>query len=409
MALYFYQAFSKEGKKVTGYLDAPTLQKAREQLAKMGIYPTKIELTADLGAKQPFYKRLFQRGIKLKDKIFFTKQLSVLLKSGVPLVQALDLLIEQTEGYLQSIIINLRDGIKEGRSLADGLAKYPAIFDSIYVQLTKAGESIGKLEVILDRLTQYSERSEEIRKKVSNALRYPIIQLIVIILVVVGLLLFVVPEITNVFKDMGTSLPWPTRILMGLSNFFVNYYVFVVVFIGLLVLSYRAFKQTEYGAYLVDKIKLKLPIIGYFSKTGAIVQFSRTLGMLVEGGVNLAESLNIVVKIIDNRILVDSLEKAKENIIKQGKIAQYLKETQLFPAVAIYLINTGEQSGELDTMLLTVAQYYEDDLRETADGLASLLTPIMLLVMAAVVGFVILSIMMPIQQITSMAATMAVK
>jgi type II secretory pathway component PulF len=400
MALYFYQAFSKEGKKITGYLDAPTPQKAREQLAKMGIYPTKIELTSDSGAKQPFYKRLFQRGIKLKDKIFFTKQLSILLKSGVPLVQALDLLIEQTEGRLRSIIIDLRDGIKEGLSLADGLAKYPAVFDSIYVQLTKAGESIGKLEVILDRLTQYSERSEEIRKKVSSALRYPMIQLVVIVLVVIGLLLFVVPEITNVFKDMATALPLPTRILMSLSDFFINHYILLAVILGLLALSYQALKRTEYGEYLIDKIKLKLPIIGYFSKTGAIVQFSRTLGMLVEGGVNLAESLNIVVKIIDNKILVDSLEKAKENIIKQ---------TQLFPAVAIYLINTGEQSGELDTMLLTVAQYYEDDLRETADGLASLLTPIMLLVMAAVVGFVILSVMMPIQQITSMAATMAEK
>lgn len=403
MALYYYQAISKEGKRVTGQVDASTTAGAREQLTKMGLYPIKIDSAVSQTSSEPFYRRLFRRGITLKDKIFFTKQLAVLLRSGIPLVQALELLVEQTEGNLKNIVIALKDGIKEGRSLADGLSRFPEAFDSIYVQLVRAGEATGKLEVILERLNDFLERREEIKKKVSGALRYPIFQLLIIIFVVIGLLSFVVPQIASVFTTQNIALPLPTRILMAASNFILNHYILLFVVIATLIGLYVAWKRTAKGAYQLDTLKLKLPLIGYFAKTGAIVQFSRTLGMLIEGGVNLAEALNIVVKIVDNKVLTDALEKAKENIIKQGKIAQYLKETDLFPPVAIYLINTGEQSGQLDNMLLTVARYYEDDLKERADGLSALLGPVMLVVMFVVVGFVIAAIMLPIQNLTSMA------
>ena len=403
MALYYYQAVSKDGKRVTGHIDAATAIGAREQLAKQGLYPTKIESTAVRTSQEPFYKRFFQKGISLKDKIFFTKQLAVLLKAGIPLVQALELLVDQTEGNLKNIVIALKDGIKEGRSLADGLSKFPQAFDSIYVQLARAGEATGKLEVILERLTDFLERREEIRKKVTAALRYPIFQLVIIVFVVVGLLTAVIPQIATVFEGQNFPLPLPTRILLAASKFMQSYYIILILIVIALIALYRFWKSTPRGAYAVDRLKLRLPVIGYFAKTGAIVQFCRTLGMLVEGGVNLAEALNIVVKIVDNKVLATALEKARENIIKQGKIAHYLKETDIFPPLAIYLINTGEQSGQLDKMLLTVARNYEDDLKEKADGLSALLGPVMLVVMFVVVGFVIAAIMLPIQRLTSMA------
>ena len=212
-----------------------------------------------------------------------------------------------------------------------------------------------------------------------------------------------VPQIATVFQGQNIALPLPTRILLAMSNFVLNHYILLLMIAGLLGGAFWFWKSTEAGRYKLDSWKLRLPIIGYFAKTGAIVQFCRTLGMLVEGGVNLAESLTIVVKIVDNKVLTDALEKARENIIKQGKIAQYLKETKIFPPVAIYLINTGEQSGQLDTMLLTVARYYEDDLKERADSLSAMLGPLMLIVMFVVVGFVIASVMLPIQNLTSMA------
>ena len=170
--------------------------------------------------------------------------------------------------------------------------------------------------------------------------------------------------------------------------------------------TFFAWRATPAGAYTLDRWKLKLPIIGYFARSGAIVQFTRTFGLLIEGGVNLAESLNIVVKIVDNKVLVDALNIAKENIIRQGKIAQYLKETKLFPPVAIHLINTGEQSGQLGPMLSTVARYFEDDLRERSDSLAAMLGPVMLIVMFVVVGFIIAAVMLPIQQVQNMADKM---
>ncbi len=403
MALYYYQAVTREGKKVSGHIDASTVHGVRELLSKRGLYPTKVSLASSEIAVVPWYQRLLRKQVSLKDKIFFSKQLRVLLRAGIPLVEALDLLIEQTTGPLERVMITMRDGIKEGKSLADGLARFPETFDSIYIQLVRAGEATGNLEPILHRLTDILERRDELRKKITSALRYPLIQLVVITLVVVGLLTFVVPQIAMVFQGQNITLPWPTRMLMSASDFLLNhYFILFGIFAGIVALFF-VWKSTPNGAYQLDKWKLKLPIVGYFSRTGAIVQFCNTLGMLVEGGVNLAESLNIVTKIVDNRILRDALEKAKENIIKQGKIAQYLKEAEVFPPVAIHLINTGEQSGELGSMLLTVGKYFEDDLRERSDGLAAMLGPIMLVVMFVVVGFVIAAVLLPIMEIQSMA------
>lgn len=403
MALYQYQGFSREGKRVSGHIDAPSVSGARELLARQNIYISSINLADAVAARATGIRRFFQRAPSMKDKIFFTKQLAVLLKSGVPLLQALELLVDQSEGALRTIVARLKDEIKEGSSLADALARHPKVFDNIYIQIVRAGEASGKLEIILERLTRYLERRQEIVKKVRSALSYPIFQLFIVAGVVVVLLTYVVPQIASTFSAQGAELPLTTRILMGTSNFLTGHYVILTALLFSIFFGFRTWKRTESGARTIDKLKLKLPVIRYFAKTGAVVQFSRTLGMLIESGVNLAESLNIVVKIIDNRILVDALNEAKENIIKQGKISQYLGKTGLFPPIAIYLINTGEQSGQLDTMLLTVAEYYETELSEAAESLASKIEPIMLLVMAVIVGFIVISIVTPLFSLNKLA------
>ncbi len=403
MALYQYQGFSREGKRVTGTVDAPSVPGARELLSKQQIYVSKLELATVGAVKEGGIRRFFRRGPTTRDKIFFTRQLSVLLKAGVPLLPALELLVEQSSGSLRAIVIQLKDDIKEGSSLANALAKFPKIFDSVYIQLVRAGEASGRLEIILDRLTRYLERREEIVKKVRGALSYPLIQLAIVTVVVVVLLAYVVPQIAGTFAAQGAELPLPTRILMGMSNFIRGHYIILGGLITGIFLAFRAWKRSESGARTLDSIKLKLPLIKYFAKTGAVVQFSRTLGMLTEGGVNLAEALSIVVKIIDNKVLVAALNEARENIIKQGKISQYLSKTGIFPPVAIYLINTGEQSGHLDSMLLTVAEYYEDELTQLTDSLSSKLEPIMLVVMAVIVGFIVISIVMPLVNLNKLA------
>jgi type II secretory pathway component PulF len=404
MALYAYKAYSKQGKKVSGYIDSSSQQSAKDQLFQKDLYIISIELAKGKSVALPFYKRIFQSRVKLKDKIFFTKQLGVLLKSGVPLVQALDLLSQQTEGQLRDIVISLRDVIEEGGSLADGLSDYPHIFNNIYIQLIKAGEASGKLDFILQRLTTYLERSDSLRKKIKGALTLPVIQLVVIIVVVFGLLLFVVPTITNTFRKQGATLPLPTRILVGMSETLQNYYILVGAFFVIIPVGIYMWSRTEKVSYRLDQIKLKIPIVKYFARMGAVVQFSNTLGMLLQAGVNLSESLHIVTNIVDNKILTQKLKTAEDKIIKQGKISQYLKQTGLFPPVAIYLINTGEQSGQLDHMLITVARYYEDELSEYSDGLSARLGPIMILLMAMIVGSVILAVVLPMNQMGDVAA-----
>ncbi len=396
MALYTYQAFSRDGKKASGQIDAPSSGGARELLQRKGLLPISIVPAAQAAQKESFFQRIFSRSVSLKDKILFTKQLSVLLKSGIPLLASIELLQDQFEGKMHRVLITLKDGLKEGQSLADGMKQYPHIFENIYVQLVRAGEASGRLEVILERLTEFLERREEIQKKVSSALRYPLIQLVLVSCVVAGLMTFVVPKLAGVFADQGGSLPLPTQILMTISDFFVYHYGILLVSLISSILLFSYWSSTPSGALLMDRIKLRLPIIKLFTRIGAIVQFSKTLGMLLEGGVNLSQSLDIVCSIVDNRVLKKALEEAREKIIKEGKISQYLKQTNIFPPMAIYLIRTGEESGNLDTMLLSVGKTFEEDLSELADTLTTLLNPIITVVMSLIIGFIVMAIALPI-------------
>ncbi len=402
MALYTYHALSKAGKRLTGQLDAPTEQAVKEQLIKQGLYPIRIE-AATTGAGRTWREIFLEDKIKPKDVIFFTKQLAILLRSGIPLVQALELLGEQFEGRMRRVIIALKDGIKEGGSLAQGMSNYPNVFENLYVQLVRAGEASGKLEIILDRLTNYLERRLETRQRVTAALRQPIIQLVLVALITVFLLTNVVPRISALFKKLKGDLPTPTVILISLSNAIRSYYLIIaIVLVGIFV-AYKAWHKTPRGKMTIDALKLRLPIVGYFARTSAVVQFSSTLGMLLEGGVNLAESLDIVCSIVDNQVLANTLREAREKIVKEGKIAQFLKQTKIFPPMAMYLIKTGEESGQLDQMLIVVAKNYETELNEFTATLAEQLNPLMLFVMVGVVGFIIFAIAMPIMRLTQVS------
>lgn len=402
MALYMYQAFSRDGKKVKGQLDAPSSGGARELLQRKGLLPISIEPAAQAAQKESFFQRIFAGSVSLKDKILFTKQLAVLLKSGIPLLASVELLQDQFEGKLHRILVTLKDGLKEGQSLADGMNQFPYVFENIYVQLVRAGEASGRLEVILERLTQFLERRDEIQKKISSAAQGPIIQILMTSVVVIVLMTSVVPQLAGTFTAQGASLPLPTLILMTISEFLINQYLLLLMIFGFSTTFFIYWSHTPSGALMIDRIKLRLPIIKLFTRVGAIVQFSKTLGMLLEGGVNLSRALDIVCNIVDNRVLKAALEEAREKIIKEGKISQYLKQTGIFPPMATYLIRTGEESGTLDSMLLSVGKTYEEELEELANTLASLLNPIMNIIMYIVVGFVVFAVALPMMQMGSL-------
>ncbi len=394
MALYSYEGFSKDGKKVHGIIDAPSADALKELLARQGLFPTKIELSGGTSTAG-FFARLFEKKPTAKDKILFTKQFAILLKSGVPILQAIELLIEQFEGGMKNMLVRIKDDVKEGISLADALAKYPKVFENIYIQLVRAGEATGKLDTILERLTMFLERREAISKKVKGALQQPLIQLVVAIVVIVVLIVKVVPNMAKNFASQKKELPGPTAFVMALSDFMVDHFIAMIGVLIALVSLFKVWKSSAVGGRQYDQLKLRIPIIKNLSKMNAVVQFSYTLGLLLEGGVNIADALDIVVSVIDNKVLAQALRTARDNIVKEGKIAEYLQQTNMFPPIAIYLIKTGEQTGQLDAMLLTVADTYEKDYVELVDTLTGLISPLMLVVMAVIVGFIVLAIALP--------------
>lgn len=396
MPLYKYDSFSRRGKRISGTIDAVSKQEAIELLRGQGLMPINLsETTQDQNGS--FWTNLFKQKVDIRTKVIFTKQLSVLLKSGVPLLQAMELLTEQFEGEFKHILINIKDGIKAGESLASELNKYPRVFPSVYVQLVRAGEASGKLEIILGRLTIYLERTEETKKKIRKAMAYPIGMLTFALLVVIGVLEFLVPKIENMLKQFGiTELPGPTQLLMDMSNIVRNNFILITIIFLATTITFTRWKATSKGKYKFDEFTLKFPLLSYFSKTKAVVQFSQTLGMLLESGVNLAQALDIVCKIVDNEVLRQRLLEARDNIIKEGKIAKYLKKTNIFPNIASYMISTGEESGKLAEMLLTVGKDYDTELTELTDSLTAKIAPIMMIVMAIVVLFIVLAIFLPI-------------
>jgi len=399
MPLYKYDSFNRRGKKVSGTIDAASKADAISILRGQGLMPVTVKVTTKVKSVST-WKSIFKKKIDLRTKVLFTKQLGVLLKSGVPLLQAMELLIEQFEGDFKHILIDIRDGIKAGGSIADQMAKYPRVFPRVYIQLVKAGEASGKLEVILNRLTTYLERTEETRKKVRKALAYPVGMISFSILMVIGILAFLVPRIKDMFVKMGQELPGPTQLLIDMSDILMNNMIIIIILISLAIFAFIRWKTSPAGRYKLDEIILKIPLLSYFSKTKAVVQFSKTLGMLIESGVNLSEALNIVCKIVDNEVLTKKLLDARESIIKEGKIAKHLKKTGIFPPIASYMISTGEESGQLAQMLLTVGKDYDEELTEITESLTSKITPIMTIVMAAIVLFIILAIFMPVMDMT---------
>ncbi len=402
MPLFHYESYSRRGAKVMGTLDATSAQTAKDILQGQGLMPVKIFEATTVGARS-FLSSLFEKKVDFKTIIIFTKQLSVLLKSSVPLLQALELLIEQFDDPFRRILVDIKDGVKSGESLAKELGKYPKIFTNVYVQLVRAGEASGKLDTILLRLTEYLERSAKTKKNVKKAMSAPLMTLSFSGLVVVGLLVGLVPKIKGVFSKMGHELPIATRVLIAMSDFVVNHFVLASgSFVGS-ILFFMYWKSTPSGKLKMDELFLKLPLTAYFSRTKAVVQFSKTLGMLLESGVNLSAALDIVCNIVENNVLTKKLLEARDKIIKEGKIAKYLKETGIFPHIASYMISTGEQSGKLAEMLLTVGEDYENELNDLSENLTSKINPIMTMVMGVIVLFIVAAIFLPIMSMGDMA------
>ena len=326
-----------------------------------------------------------------------TRQLATLISAGFPLVSAIDALIPQTASKaFKPILAQIKDAIVEGNSFAGALANYPSVFTSLYTNMVRAGESSGTLEIVLEQLADITEKQQALKTRIQSALAYPILMACVGILVLFLLITFIVPNITSIFADMEQILPLPTIILIDVSNFFKNFWWGVLVVLIVIWFCFRSFTKTTTGRHMVDKAKLKLPLFGPIFQKLAVARFARTLGSLLENSVTLLTSLEIVRNIAGNTQIAMAIEHAADEVSKGQGLGTSLGASAAFPQLSLQMIQVGEQSGELENLLLKIATMYENEVESRVLSVTSLLEPVMILVMGVVLGFVVLSICLPI-------------
>ena len=336
-------------------------------------------------------------GIKARDLVLFTRQFATMIAAGLPLVQCLEILEEQVENAVfRKTIAGMRSAVETGTSLSEALSRYPKIFTVLFVSMVSAGEMGGVLDVVLDRLAVYLEKSNALRRKVKGAMMYPLVVMVVAILVTVFLLTFIIPSFAKLFISSGLTLPLPTRIVMAMSATLMNYWYYIILGIGVLVFALRKFYKTNTGRIRIDRFLLKIPQIGSVILKSSVARFTRTLGTLIESGVAILDALEITAHTSGNKIVQDAILKTKRSIEQGDTIALPLKKTGVFPTMVVQMISVGEKTGDLDKMLDKIADFYEEEVDVAVSALASIIEPIMICIMGVLVGGMVIAMYLPI-------------
>ena len=400
MPVYEYTALDKGGKSLSGIIDADSAMAARHKLRGTGIYPVEVKETLarrrDQSSMPTSFSALF-RGVKAAELSATTRQMAILLAAGVPLVSALEGMIGQIENpTFKRILAQVKESVNEGNSLAFSLAQHPKVFSQIYVNMVRAGEASGSLDVVLDRLAEFSEHQQTLRGRFRSALAYPIFMACVATLILFFLITFIMPNIMRIFSEMQQTLPTATILLMGFSSFLKSYWwvIFLAVAVGVFLL--KQFKKSAKGQYLWDEIKIRLPIVGPINRKLALARFGRTLGSLLQSGVPLLAALEIVRNIVNNLPIAQVIEKTADDIQEGKSLAAPLSQSRWFPSIMVQMITVGEQSGELEKMLNKIADMYEEEAQSRIMAVTSMLEPAMILCMGLVVGFIVVAILLPI-------------
>jgi general secretion pathway protein F len=403
MAVFEFSGILVEtGKSVSGTRDAENVKALRGQLRKDGILLTEATEEAEAAEKQRGVdiKKLFQRP-NVGDIAIMTRQLATLIRAKIPLFEALSALIDQVEKEgLRRALTNIRDQVREGISFADALKEHPTIFTDMYVNMVRAGEASGTLEAVLTRLTDFIEKQAKLKGKVTSAMAYPVLMMIIAITLISVLMVAVVPKVTSIFENMGRALPWYTRLLITVSEFTSSFWW---VILGLGALGWWLFKRwksTEEGRYKWHAFLLRVPIFGPLISMVAISRFSRTLATLLGAGVSLLQAMNIVRDVLGNAALERVVEQATSSIREGQSIAEPLKESGRFPPLVTHMIAIGEKSGQLEEMLENIAEAYDSSVDNRVQMLTSLLEPLIIVVMGAGVAFIAMSILFPLIQMS---------
>ena len=391
MANYVWKGRNRAGLIQEGVMAAESKDVALAALRRQNIVVTGIR---ERGKEISITKM----GRKVPPKILaiFTRQFSVMIDAGLPLVQCIEILANQQDhkGF-QKILLQVRQDVEAGSTLADAMRRHPKAFDNLYVNMIAAGEAGGILDTILQRLSTYIEKSVKLRAQVRSALIYPVAVIVIAAIVVAVILLKVIPTFAALFTSLGAELPLPTRVVIGASNFLARYFIFFVIGIAALVFFIRRYYQTYNGRRVIDGLLLKLPVLGLILRKIAVARFCRTLATLTSSGVPILESLDITARTAGNAIVEDAIVEVRKSVEGGKTIVEPLRESGVFPNMVVQMIGVGEQTGALDAMLNKIGDFYEDEVDAAVAGLVKLLEPVMIFILGVVIGGIVIAMYLP--------------
>ncbi|MFW5782005.1 MAG: type II secretion system F family protein [Candidatus Muiribacteriaceae bacterium] len=400
MPKYTYKVKTREGKTLTGEIDSNSKELAIQKLKEKGYYiigPLK-EKSKEL--------TLFKKKVKSGEVAIFARQFATMIGSGVPLVRCLAIMEEQVDNpVFKDIIGTVRVDVEAGSTFSSALGRHPNVFSGLFCDLVRAGEAGGILDQILERLANYLEASEALRAKVKGALTYPAVVFSVAILVVIFLITFVLPNFQSIFESGGdTQLPLPTRMLMGISTFMADYFIFLMIGVALAIFGIKKFFDTKQGRRLLDTYSLKMPGLGNMLRKVAVSKFTRTLGTLISAGVPILQALEVTANTAGNVIITEAILKTRVSIKEGESISEPLKASNVFPPMVIQMIAVGEETGELDVMLAKVSDFYDQEVDTAVKGLTSIIEPVVIVFMGVVIGGIVMAIFMPMLEMINQAS-----
>lgn len=392
MATYAYKAKTSEGKVIKGRLDSTNKKEAVQELSNMNLIVFEVEPLNSL-----LYKDIYiGKQIKQKEFVLFLRQFATLMEAGILLINSLDLLAEQTDSKaLKEALENISVDVKEGIALSEAMEEYPKLFPDLLVQMIRSGEISGQLEDVLDRMATYYEKQYRIKQKVSTALTYPTVVASFAIIITLFLLVFIVPIFGDLFSSFGEDLPLITQVVLNFSAFIQQFWWIFIFVLGTLLFVFFQTKKRESGAYLLDKLVLKLPIIGSFVQKAVLARMTQTLSSLLNSSVPILQAVDVTSTVVGNKVVEQVLLESKTSLEKGESLAKPMENHWVFPSLIIQMIRVGESSGSLDEMLKRVADVYDQEVEEASDKLQSLIEPVLIIFLAVIVGLIVLSIVVP--------------
>ncbi len=415
MPTYQYEAMDQTGREVKDSIDASTQEEAQQLIRQKGYFVTKIsERTKAGGAKKKSSakgkrgrkKKSFTIGkISTKQLCTFTRQLSTLQDAGLPILRSLKILEGQCKpGVLKNSLGDVVEDIESGQTLSEAFSKHPKAFDRLYCNMIKAGEAGGALEAILQRLADFKEKAQSLKRRVKSAMVYPVVVITVAVAIVGFILYFIIPKFEAIFKDFGVDLPGMTIFLIKASHFIVNYFYVVILSPLFFWITLKLLYRNKTGAYICDKILLMIPVMGMIVEKSTVARTMRTLGTLVQSGVPILESLNIVRDTAGNAVFERAFTRIYESIREGETIAQPLRESRIVDDIVVNMIDVGEETGDLDTMLNKIADNYDEEVETAVESLVSLLEPLMIVVLGGIIGFIVIALFLPLISLISKLA-----